>query len=339
MKILRFLLLPVVPMYWLVVSIRNSLYDLGVLHSHSYDFPVICVGNLSTGGTGKTPTIEYLVRLLKSDYSVATLSRGYGRNTNGFLIADEKSTARTIGDEPYQIYTKFKEHITVAVDEQRREGIKKLKAKMDDLDIVLLDDAFQHRAVKAGLNILLTSYDKLYVNDFCLPTGNLRESASGAKRAQIIIVTKCPKDISKEEQSKIRALLNSKASQSVYFSYIDYSSTLISRDETIDISALHSRPFTLVTGIANPKPLEAHLEKITQEFTHRAFKDHHNFSDKEIADLSTKDIILTTEKDYVRLKDKLNTQTKLFYIPIEMKFVEESDFFDSEILNFVRKFN
>ncbi|MDT0558318.1 tetraacyldisaccharide 4'-kinase [Ichthyenterobacterium sp. W332] len=338
MKIIRLLLLPIVPLYWLVTGIRNMLYDFGVFDARTYNFPVICVGNLSTGGTGKTPTTEYLIRLLKDNYSLATLSRGYGRNTNGYLLADENSSADTIGDEPFQLYSKFKNDILVAVDEQRQEGIKKLKSQLEDLQIVLLDDAFQHRAVKAGFNILLTAYDNLYVNDMCLPTGNLREPVSGADRAQVIIVTKCPKDISKAEQSKIRSLLKSKTNQSVYFSYIKYSETIISNNSTKYLEDLKSNNFTLVTGIADANPLVTFLEEKQFNFEHLNFKDHHNFTSKDISELETKSLILTTEKDYMRLKDKLNDLTKLYYTPIEMVFVDEGSFFENDVYNFVTKF-
>ena len=187
MKLLRYLALPLVPIYYLVTWFRNMLYDYGIKKSKAYAFPVICVGNLSVGGTGKTPMIEYLIRLLKSDYQLATLSRGYKRKTSGFQWANEKASAQSIGDEPYQFYNKFKDAILVSVDTDRVHGISKIMQLHRTTDVILLDDAYQHRHVKAGLNILLTTYNNPYFNDWVLPTGNLREPKIGAKRADIIV--------------------------------------------------------------------------------------------------------------------------------------------------------
>ena len=199
MKFIRIILFPIVPIYYTVTWLRNRLFDRGIMPSKSYDIPVICVGNLSTGGTGKTPMIEYLIRLLKHQKSVATLSRGYKRITEGFVLADGDATADTIGDEPYQFYRKFKD-ITVAVDSNRQNGIEQLLQLEPKPNVILLDDAYQHRKVKAGLNILLTPYYKLYTDDIVLPTGNLREPRSGANRANIIVITKCPSDISDADE-------------------------------------------------------------------------------------------------------------------------------------------
>lgn len=338
MKLLRLLLLPVVPIYCTVTKYRNMFYDFGVFASQSYDFPIICVGNLSTGGTGKTPMVEYLVRLLKDNRKLATLSRGYKRTTDGFVQAEESSNAKTLGDEPFQFYSKFKDDIVVAVDEQRREGIKKLIKHNPDLELILLDDAYQHRAVKAGFNILLTSYDNLYVNDMCLPTGNLREPISGADRANIIIVTKCPTDITKDEMSKIRVLLQTKMNQPIFFSFINYSDSVYSIDVSKPLEKLLDTKFSLVTGIANSEPLVKHLKSKSLEFEHLEYKDHHNFTEKDIEDMEGK-LILTTEKDYMRLKPKMKDSSKLFYLPIEMEFIEESDVFDSEIRKFINSYN
>src|SRR6056300_421788 len=200
MKILRYLLFPIVPVYYAVTWLRNKLYDWGVKKSVSYPFPVICVGNLSVGGTGKTPMVEYLVNYLKDDFNLATLSRGYKRKSEGFQLADEHAAAETLGDEPFQFYNKFKDDILVGVDADRQNGIKQLQNFKNGSDIILLDDAFQHRKVKAGFNILLTTYTNPYFKDLVLPTGNLREPRAGAKRADIIVVTKCPESISESEK-------------------------------------------------------------------------------------------------------------------------------------------
>lgn len=339
MKIVRLLLLPIVPVYWIVSLMRNTFYDKGVWSSKAFNFPVICVGNLSTGGTGKTPATEYLVNLLKDNYNVATLSRGYGRSTKGFLLADDKSLATTIGDEPMQIYSKYKDDIVVAVNENRVEGINQLKSQFSDIDVVVLDDAFQHRAVKAGYYILLTSYEQLYVNDFCLPTGNLREPVSGANRADVIVVTKCPKTISLEEQQKIKTLLNPKSGQEVYFSTIAYSENIKSKTTTKALITLKGTKFTLVTGIANPKPLVEFLNANDLDFNHLSYPDHHNFSANEIETLKGLPLIVTTEKDYVRLKNKLGQNDTLFYIPIAMKFIGNSEGFNKQITNFIESMN
>jgi len=201
MNLIRYFIFPVAPIYHFVTWVRNKLYDLGLKKSTSYNFPVICVGNLSVGGTGKSPMIEYLIHLLKDEYKIATLSRGYKRKTTGFLIADQYADADTVGDEPFQFYSKFKNKITVAVDEDRNHGIQELRSSDDSPEVILLDDAFQHRKVKAGLNILLTTYKQPYFKDFALPTGNLREPRTGAHRADIIVITKCPNILTKDEKN------------------------------------------------------------------------------------------------------------------------------------------
>ena len=207
MSFIRKIVFPISIIYGIVTNIRNRMFDTGLLKSTRFELPVIAVGNLNVGGTGKTPQIEYLIRLLKASNKIAVLSRGYKRKTSGFVLADETSDAKQIGDEPFQYYQKFKD-IKVAVDEKRVHGIEQLLTTNNPPEIVLLDDAYQHRKVNAGFYILLTSYEKLYANDYLLPTGNLRESKSGAKRAQVVIVTKCPENLSEQEQQKISKKLN-----------------------------------------------------------------------------------------------------------------------------------
>lgn len=333
MKLLRYILFPIVPIYYFVTWLRNKLYDLGWKGSTSYDIPVICVGNLSVGGTGKTPTIEYLIKLLSGNYKVATLSRGYKRKTSGFIIADESATAASIGDEPFQFYNKFKD-ITVAVDVNRRHGISEL-LKQKQPDIILLDDAFQHRKVKAGFNILLTSFGSLYSDDFVLPTGNLREPRSGAKRADVIIVTKCPETISNSEKTSIINQLKPLEHQQVFFSSIQYSETVFNSSESRSLLELKDDEFTLVTGIANPKPLEKFLEKEGLKFDHLKFKDHHSFSNEDILLLKNKKRIVTTEKDYVRLSPYFLDENKLFYLPIEFN-IEPLELFEKSIHDYLK---
>jgi len=331
MKFIRIILFPIVPIYYLVTWLRNKLYDVGVKPVISYDFPVICVGNLSTGGTGKTPMIEYLIRLLKDEKSLATLSRGYKRKTEGFVLADENANADTIGDEPFQFYNKFNE-VTVSVDANRQNGIAQLRKLKTPPEIILLDDAYQHRKVKAGFNILLTAYNNLYYKDIVLPTGNLREPRSGAKRADVIVVTKCRTDISEEEKSEITAKLKLEHHQMVFFSYVDYSNRVISNLNTLELDALPK--FVLVTGIANAKPLVNFLAKKGLNFDHIEYSDHYNFRTSDIENLASKSLIITTEKDYVRLSVNESLKKKLYYLPIQIK-IDKAENFNAVIRSFI----
>jgi len=313
---MRFLLLPFAILYGLGVRLRHFLYDRGWLSSKRYPFPILCVGNLAVGGTGKTPMVEYLVRLLGQE-QVAILSRGYRRKTRGFVLADDSATAMTLGDEPYQYHRKFPQ-ATVAVCESRQEGIERL-LENPHFKYIILDDAFQHRKVQAGTNLLLTSYDKLYTQDFLLPVGSLRDIRSRARKAQIIIVTKCP-ELTQTEQEKIIQQLKPLPSQKVYFTTIAYSDRVYSHEDSQALKDFIATPFTLVTGIANPTPLVNFLEKQGASFEHLAYSDHHHFSNRELEFLRQKERILTTEKDYVRLEGALST---LYYLPIETQFLND----------------
>lgn len=313
---MRFLLLPFAILYGLGVRLRHFLYDRGWLSSKRYPFPILCVGNLAVGGTGKTPMVEYLVRLLGQE-QVAILSRGYRRKTRGFVLADDSATAMTLGDEPYQYHRKFP-RATVAVCESRQEGIERL-LENPHFKYIILDDAFQHHKVQAGTNLLLTSYDKLYTQDFLLPVGSLRDIRSRARKAQIIIVTKCP-ELTQAEQEKIIQQLKPLPSQKVYFTSIAYSDRVYSHEDSQALKDFIATPFTLVTGIANPTPLVDFLEKQGASFEHLAYSDHHHFSNRELELLRQKGRILTTEKDYVRLEGALST---LYYLPIETQFLND----------------
>jgi tetraacyldisaccharide 4'-kinase len=324
MKLIRKITFPFVPVYYLVTSLRNTLYDLGIKKSTSYNFPVICVGNLSVGGTGKTPMIEYLIKLLKDDYKVATLSRGYKRKTKGFQLANETSSANTLGDEPFQFYSKFKNDILVAVDSDRNNGIKTLRLLGNKPEVVLLDDAIQHRKVKAGFNILLTTYHNLYAEDYVLPTGNLREPKIGAKRANVIVVTKCPIDLSENDKTSIIKKLNIEPHQHVFFSFIKYTDAVFSSEGTMNLNELND--FTLVTGIANSISLIDFLNQKQLKFEHLNFDDHHDFSSAEISELENKKLIITTEKDFMRLKQYTSLKDKLFYLPISISLDDETKF-------------
>ena len=334
MNLLRKLLFPFAILYGLITSIRNFLFDKGILKSYSFDLPVIAVGNLSVGGTGKTPQIEYLIRLLSDKYKIATLSRGYKRQSKGFILAEASSTAAILGDEPFQFYKKFPS-IQVAVDADRKNGIEQLLSQSNKPEVILLDDAFQHRKVKAGFYILLTSYGDLYSDDFMLPTGNLRESRSGAERANVIIVTKCPFNLSLDEQHDIKKKLKVSESQELYFTFIAYEEFIYAENRKINVNEIQSAAKILVAGIAKPEPFFAYLQDSNDVCL--SFPDHHSFTDKdilEIKNLAKNNIIITTEKDYVRLKGSLPSE-QLFYLPIQSSFVSGSDNFNKTILDYV----
>ena len=318
MILLRKILFPLAFLYWLITFVRNWLYDIGVFKSHSFDIPIIAVGNLSVGGTGKTPQIEYLIRLLSDNYKVAVLSRGYKRSTEGFISADENATASSIGDEPFQFYSKFPT-IQVAVDANRKNGIENLLQLSNKPDVILLDDAFQHRKVKAGFYILLTAYDDLFCDDYILPFGNLREPSSGKKRADMIIVTKCPNDLSEIAQLKIREKLNVK--QQVFFTTIQYDDYVFGNDSQLFVSEIQSESKVLVAGIAKPKLFFDFLKSEKDDTL--VFPDHHDFSKQDCELILAKANgrkIITTEKDFVRLNGLLPKE-QLFYLPIKSTFL------------------
>ena len=335
MKLIRLFLFPFTPIYAFVTWIRNLMYDKNHFKSTSFSFPIIAIGNLSTGGTGKTPMTEYVIDLLKDSYKIAVLSRGYKRKTKGFILADSKSTVMDLGDEPYQMHLKFKK-IDLAVDTNRVRGINLLKEKNNNIDIVLMDDAFQHRAVKAGFYILLTAFDDLFIDDFLLPTGNLREFKSGVIRADVIVVSKTPENTTEKVRQSVRKRLKH-YNKPIFFSEIIYSETLISQTESINLNSLKGKKVTLVTGIANPKPLKDFLVRKGIVCDEIEFEDHHNFSTSEITQLENLDtFIITTEKDYVRMCGRVNHQ-KLFYLPIKTK-IYNSVKFEELIFNFIKEF-
>jgi len=334
MNFLRKILFPFAVLYGLITSIRNYLYDKGIFKSYSFDLPVIAVGNLSVGGTGKTPQIEYLIRLLSQNYKVATLSRGYKRKSEGYVLADATSNAEILGDEPFQFYQKFP-NIQVAVDANRVNGITQLLSQSEKPDLILLDDAFQHRKVKAGFYILLSTYNDLFADDFILPTGNLRESRSGAKRADLIIVTKCPSAISEEEQTRIKKKIG--GNKPVFFTYIDYDDAVFSSDKKLNVNEIKTVDKLLLAGIAKPEPFFAYLQAAKNNTM--VFPDHHNFTHQDIETIiekAGKRMIITTEKDFVRLNGKLPKE-QLFYLPIKSSFVNSGNDFDKTILDYVGK--
>jgi len=337
-KTLRKILYPVSIIYGAIIKVRNYLYNKQIFKSTKFEMSTIVVGNLSVGGTGKTPQIEYLIRLLKDKYKIAVLSRGYKRKSKGFVLANETVNAEIIGDEPYQYYQKFST-IKIAVDADRVNGIEELNRLEEKPEVILLDDAYQHRKVEGGFNILLTAYDDLYIDDKMLPTGNLREQVSGAKRAQVIIVTKCPNDLSEDTQLNIEKKLHTIHNQIVFFTGIEYDTKLKGSSELL-VEDLKSYEVLLVSGIANPAPLTQFLQDKKMKFEHLKFPDHYFFTDGDIAEIELKfgklksknKIILTTEKDYVRIFDKFKN---LHYLPIKTKFINHKKDFDNQILEYV----
>jgi tetraacyldisaccharide 4'-kinase len=321
MKLLRKILFPFNPLYYSVVFLRNKCFDFGIFKSKSYQTPIICVGNISVGGTGKTPMIEALIQLLQKEYNIAILSRGYGRKSKGFVLAKNTSTAKILGDESYQIAQKFP-NVTVAVDANRQRGIDRLLHLDLPPDVILLDDAFQHRKVKPGLSILLTAYDNLFCDDVILPSGNLREPRTGVQRAQTVIVTKSPNNLSSIEKDNIAKRLALHPNQNLFFSSIVYSSEIVSKTDSIFLEELKTKNFTLVTGIANAKPLVNYLKRLNLNFEHLEYDDHHEFSKKELKEISSKSFVLTTEKDFSRLQS-LQHKT-LYYLPITTQIQDVS---------------
>ena len=338
MNVLRKILFPFSILYGFITSIRNFLFDKGILKSYSFDIPVIAVGNLSMGGTGKTPQIEYLIRLLSPKYKIATLSRGYKRQSEDFVLADANANAVILGDEPFQFYQKFP-NIQVAVDANRKNGIEQLLSQSEKPEVILLDDAFQHRKVKAGFYILLTAYGDIYAQDFMLPSGNLRESRSGAKRADVVVVTKCPPNLSEAEQISIKNKLKLSKNQELYFSFIAYDNCIYSENSKIEISEIKEEKKLLLAGIAKPEPFFSYLKN--PDDVCLTYPDHHHFSENDIREIIIKaqdSIIITTEKDYVRLKGSV-PNGQLFYLPIQSSFLSSSetsgDQFDKTIKNYV----
>jgi tetraacyldisaccharide 4'-kinase len=341
MILVRILLFPFSWLYYLITQIRNSLYDRGIKPSVKFDLPVICVGNLVVGGSGKTPMIEHLVRLLQSNYNVATLSRGYGRTTKGIRIADDGDNASTIGDEPYQFYSKFGSRITVAVGEERALAIPTILQERPETQIILLDDGFQHRRVQPGFSILLTDYNRPFYDDFLLPSGRLRESRGNARRADVIVVTKCPQEISADEMITIEKCIRNYAEKPVFFTSIRYGNvTPFLTHETTP-----SQDVVLITGISNARPLVHYTSHNFNLVKHLKFDDHHNYTTDDIdtiVNLSKGNdnlSYITTEKDKVKLdvpsfSEKLKGLS-MFYMPIEIDFVKGGKDFDEIVLNLV----
>ncbi len=326
MKNLRKILFPFSLIYAAITSLRNFLYDKNIKKSIGFDIPVIAVGNLSVGGTGKTPMVEYLIRLLSDRYSLVVLSRGYKRKSKGFYLANDITTIEEIGDEPFQYHSKFK-NIHVAVNADRVEGVTKILAALPTTEIVLLDDAFQHRKIKASFYIMLTAYNDLFYNDLVLPAGNLRECKSGVKRANVVVVTKCPKNLSEAEMLQIKSRIDID-NDKIFFSTINYHQTVTNNVEEIPVIDLKN-DFIAVAGIAKPEYFYEYLNCTKNDCL--TFPDHHFFSDQDLKNILQKANgrkIITTEKDYMRLQNQL-PKNQLFYLPIEMDFIKEIEQFNN----------
>ena len=346
-------LIPLSWLYGIGVGFRNQLFNIGLLKQHDYDFPIISVGNITVGGAGKTPHVEYLIRLLKDKVKVAVLSRGYKRKTHGYVLANDSSTVTDIGDEPYQMKQKYQD-VHIAVDKKRVDGIAHITddAETNDTDVILLDDAFQHRYVKPGINILLVDYHRLIIYDKLLPAGRLREPQSGKNRADIVIITKCPKDLKPMEFRVLTKAMNLYPYQSLYFTTIEYESLtpLFAKEKsTIEKEALEDKHVMLITGIASPKQIIIDLKPHVKEMTTLAFSDHHQFKSKDIMKINEtfnaikgEKIIVTTEKDATRLEqlEGLSEEVKqnLYVLPIKVKFmINQEEEFNDKIIDYVRK--
>ena len=346
-------LLPLSWCFSVGVGFRNLLFEMGVLKSRSFNVPVISVGNITVGGTGKTPHVEYLIRLLKDHMNVAVLSRGYKRKSHGFVLADKDTKMWDIGDEPYQMMQKFPD-ITIAVDNKRTRGIQKLIDGVagKDIDVILLDDAFQHRYVKPGINILLVDYHRLIIYDKLLPAGRLREPVKSKDRADIVIITKCPKDMKPMEFRVITKAMKLYPYQSLFFSTHEYDAPQpvfpeVATHETLE--SLEGKNILLLTGIASPEQMEQDLTPISPNITTLTYGDHHAFRSKDIRrinetfhDLPAPKLIITTEKDATRLEavEGLSDEVKshLFTLPIHMAIMlDQQEDFNKLITKYVRK--
>jgi tetraacyldisaccharide 4'-kinase len=329
---LRLLLFPFSIIYDLITRTRNHLYNIGSKPSFRFELPVISVGNLNIGGSGKTPMTEYLVRLLSPDYKLATLSRGYGRRSKGFRIAGATDNATTIGDEPYQMYRKFNPGVVVAVGEERAIAIPNILQEHDDIDAILLDDAFQHRTVNPHFSILLTEYARPFTRDYVMPAGNLRESRKGASRADVIVVTKCP-GANTDMESLTADIRRYTGNKPVFFSQLKYGNLIPFGNLPAPTAKI-----ILVTGIARPVLLSDYLKTRFEIVTHLEFGDHHVFTQSEMNDIHSQihqlpgASIVTTEKDMVRLQSFPSVAAHpWFYIPVGMEFLKNGSEFDALI--------
>ena len=340
MFLVRILLFPFAVLYNAITRLRNLLYDLGIKPSASFDVPLISVGNLAVGGTGKTPMVEHLIRLLNThQFSIATLSRGYGRTTKGMRLANSNDTASTLGDEPYQLFQKFKDKAIVSVCEERAVAIPFLVDQYPDLQVIVLDDAFQHRAVKPGFSMVLTEYASPFYKDFLMPSGRLREARVGATRADLIIVTKCPDHIDEEEMMGMEHEIRRYVERPVFFTKIRYGTPVCFSGE-IEID----KKIVLVSGLANAAPLEQYASVNFLVEKHFNFRDHHVYTQAEVQNIiafaqQQQAKILTTEKDWSKIDALLTEEERkyFYFLPIEIEFIKNGSDFDALVVDYVQK--
>lgn len=350
-----FILYPFSVAFGAITSFRNFLFNSGLLHSEEFGLPVICVGNITVGGTGKTPHTEYLVDILKKDFRIAVLSRGYKRRSKGYMVISPSSAVRETGDEPFQLSRKFP-GITVAVANDRVAGIRTILKEYPGTDVIILDDGFQHRKIKPGLSVLLSDFNNLMTEDFLLPYGNLRESLRNIKRADMLIITKSPSDVSGETMDKIRSDIRRISDKKLFFTSFVYADPVpVFRESAPDLLRLDDLrnkncEAVLLTGIASPEPLKKHLEKYFAKIIHLKFADHHYFDEKDISKIlaareelrSEAKYLITTEKDSVRLTEFTNIAEEIkksfYYVPVRVSFLNDTKKeFDNLIIDYVRK--
>jgi tetraacyldisaccharide 4'-kinase len=349
------LLYPFSLVYGLITSARNFLYNTGIIKSCKFKLPVICIGNLTVGGTGKTPHTEYLAGLLRKNFRIAILSRGYKRRSHGFKIAGLDSTLTDLGDEPLQICRKFPD-ITVAVDRNRKHGIDQILKVKPETEVIILDDGFQHRRIMPGLSILLSDFERPMMKDYLLPFGNLRESIKNIKRADIILITKSPQNLSSVHQKKISEEIGKSPQQKLYFTSVAYKDPVAvfedmhAEHEFFSLSQIEASGIVLVTGIANPGPLIEYLQKSFRKIIHLSFGDHYRFTLKDIDKIrsawaslkASRKYVFTTEKDAARLQEFTNIaepmRSAFYYIPVEIHFLNDTkDEFDNLIVEYAGK--
>jgi tetraacyldisaccharide 4'-kinase len=348
------LLYPVSFIYGLITGFRNFLFNSGILSSMEFHLPIICVGNITVGGTGKTPHTEYIAELLKERFKVATLSRGYKRKTRDFRIASASALVSDIGDEPMQMFRKLP-GVVVSVDRDRVHGVNSLLRDRPEVEVIILDDAYQHRRIKPGLSILLSGFERPVWKDHMLPYGNLREKRANMKRADVILITKCPENLSVDQMGHVVKGIDKKSEQKLFFTTLNYK-TPIPVFETghvlaePEISGCSGCGIVLITGIANPEPLKDHLKKSFNEIIHLPFPDHYNFNEHDLLRIASayNDLksgtryLFTTEKDAVRFRELTNVteplRSKFYYVPVEIRFLnKDKDQFDNLIIDYVRK--
>ncbi len=335
-------------LYGAAVTVRNSLYDCGILRSHSFDLPVICIGNITVGGTGKTPHVIWLAEKLSSLVQVAVLSRGYLRKSRGFREVTPGDTTTEVGDEPLLIVRSLPQ-ARVFVDRDRVHGIRKIMTQEPLAGAVILDDGYQHRAVKAGMNILLTDWNRLMIRDRLLPLGRLRESIRGMRRADIIIVTKVPPEATPAEMDAVKAELKAEAGQSIYFTTLAYGNPVPLFPDTPPQTVIAETSVLMVTGIANPAPMASYLSTLCKRVTQLAFPDHHRYTESDIADMKSafdamegdRKIVITTAKDAVRLKEIANIAVHLaeaiYVLPVKVQFIENEEEFLNKVYQYAGK--